>query len=53
MLALKNLVRAETQIVYLTATLRPREEQQFIDAIELPPKKQCEWFRGQTTRKNI
>jgi superfamily II DNA helicase RecQ len=53
MLALKNLVRAETQMVYLTATLRPREEQQFIDAMGLPPKKQCEWFRGQTTRKNI
>ncbi|KAK7179485.1 hypothetical protein PSPO01_14497 [Paraphaeosphaeria sporulosa] len=46
MLALKYLVRAETQMVYLTATLRPREEQQFIDAMGLPPKKQCEWFRG-------
>jgi hypothetical protein len=42
MLALKNLVRAETQIVYLTATLQPRKEQQFINAIGLPPKKQCE-----------
>jgi hypothetical protein len=27
LLALKNLVRAETQIVYLTAILRPRKEQ--------------------------
>jgi superfamily II DNA helicase RecQ len=53
MLALRNLVQAETQIVYLTATLRPREEQQFINAIGLPPKKQCKWFRRQTTRKNI
>jgi superfamily II DNA helicase RecQ len=53
MLALRNLVQAETQMVYLTATLRPRKEQQFIDAIGLPPKKQCKWFRGQTTRKNI
>jgi superfamily II DNA helicase RecQ len=52
-LALKNLIRAETQIVYLTATLRPRKEQQFIKAIELPPKRQCQWFRKQTTRKNI
>ena len=53
LLALKNLVRAETQMVYLTATLRPREEQQFIEAMGLPPKRQCEWFRGRTTRKNI
>jgi superfamily II DNA helicase RecQ len=42
MLALRNLVQAETQIVYLTATLQPREEQQFINKIRLPPKKQCE-----------
>jgi hypothetical protein len=53
MLALRNLVRAETQMVYLMATLRPREEQQFIDAMGLLLKKQCEWFCGQTTRKNI
>jgi hypothetical protein len=39
MLALRNLVWAETQIVYLTATLRPREEQQFIKAMGLPPKR--------------
>jgi superfamily II DNA helicase RecQ len=42
LLALKNLVRAEIQIVYLTAILRPRKEQQFIKAIELPLKRQCE-----------
>jgi superfamily II DNA helicase RecQ len=53
MLALRNLVRAETQMVYMTATLQPREEQQFIEAMGLPPKRQCQWFRGQTTRKNI
>jgi superfamily II DNA helicase RecQ len=53
MLALRNLVRAETQMVYLMVTLRPREEQQFINTIGLLLKKQCEWFRGQTTRKNI
>jgi hypothetical protein len=41
MLALRNLVRAETQMVYLTATLRLREEQQFIKAMGLPPKRQC------------
>jgi superfamily II DNA helicase RecQ len=53
MLALQNLVRAETQIVYLTATLQLRKEQQFIEVIGLLPKGQCQWFRGQTTRKNI
>jgi superfamily II DNA helicase RecQ len=42
LLALRNLVQAETQIVYLTAILRPREEQQFIKAIGLLPKRQCE-----------
>jgi len=30
MLALRNLVMTETQMVYLTATLRPREEEEFI-----------------------
>jgi hypothetical protein len=53
LLALRNLVRAETQMVYLTATLRPSEEQQFIDVMGLPAKRECQWFRGQTTRKNI
>jgi hypothetical protein len=42
MLALRNLVQAETQIVYLTATLRLCEEQQFIEAMGLPPKRQCQ-----------
>jgi superfamily II DNA helicase RecQ len=41
-LALRNLVQAETQIVYLTATLQPHKEQQFIKAIGLPPKRQCQ-----------
>jgi hypothetical protein len=44
MLALRNLVQAETQIVYLTATLQLHKEQQFIDVIGLLPKKQCKWF---------
>jgi hypothetical protein len=39
MLALRNLVRVETQIVYLTVTLRPCEEQQFIEVMGLPPKR--------------
>jgi hypothetical protein len=41
MLALRNLVQAETQMVYLTATLQLREEQQFINTIGLLLKKQC------------
>jgi hypothetical protein len=40
LLALKNLVQAEIQIVYLIATLRPYKEQQFIKAIGLLPKQQ-------------
>jgi hypothetical protein len=39
-------------MAHSTATLQLREEQQFINAMGLPPKKQCEWFRGQTMRKN-
>lgn len=53
MLAMRGLLRAEAQMVYLTATLRPSEEQQFIDIMGLPSKEQCQWFRGKTTRKNI
>ncbi|KAH5044352.1 hypothetical protein HBI73_251750 [Parastagonospora nodorum] len=53
MLGLSRLLRAETQMVYLTATLQPREEQVFLDVMGLPPKQELAWFRGQTTRKNI
>jgi superfamily II DNA helicase RecQ len=53
MLGLRSLTRAETQMVYLTATLRPSEEQQFIEVMGLPAKRACQWFRGSTTRKNI
>jgi superfamily II DNA helicase RecQ len=53
MLAMRSLVQAETQMVFLTATLRPREEQQFISAMGLPAKAEGQWFRGRTTRKNI
>jgi superfamily II DNA helicase RecQ len=53
MLALRGLVRAETQMVYLTATLQPREEQAFVELMGLPEKRACAWFRGPTTRKNI
>jgi superfamily II DNA helicase RecQ len=53
MLGLRNLVMVETQMVYLTATLRPSEEELFIQLMGLPPKAQCQWFRGATTRPNI
>jgi hypothetical protein len=41
MLALRNLVRVETQLVYLTATMRPSEEGEFLQLIGLPPKERC------------
>ena len=53
MLALRDLVKAETQLVYLTATMRPRDEGEFIRLMGLPPKEKCQWFRGSTTRKNV
>ncbi|KAL6154871.1 hypothetical protein ACJQWK_00892 [Exserohilum turcicum] len=53
LLGLRELLRVETQMVYLTATLRPKEEKQFLDVMGLPEKSKCYWFRGQTTRKNI
>ncbi|KAF2834060.1 hypothetical protein M501DRAFT_903538, partial [Patellaria atrata CBS 101060] len=53
MLRLRELVKAETQLVYLTATMRRRDENTFLRLMGLPPKDQCHWFRGQTTRKNI
>lgn len=53
MLALRDLVKAETQLVYLTATMRPRDEGEFIRLMGLPPKEKCQWFRGATARKNV
>ena len=50
---LRNLVLYEAQLVYLTATIQPREEEQFIQLMGLPPKERCRWFRGTTTRRNI
>lgn len=53
MLALRGLMTVEIQVVYLTATLRPSEEAQFVQLMGLPGKEQCQWFRGSTTRPNI
>jgi superfamily II DNA helicase RecQ len=52
-LKLRNLVQAETQLVYLTATLKPKEEGEFIRLMALPPKEDSHWFRSPTTRPNI
>lgn len=52
-LRLRNLVKAETQLVYLMATLKPKEESEFIQLMVLPLKEQCAWFRMPTTRPNI
>jgi superfamily II DNA helicase RecQ len=53
MLGLRDLVKTETQLVYLTATMRPRDEAEFIRLMGLPAKEKCHWFRGVTTRKNV
>ncbi|KAF1925609.1 P-loop containing nucleoside triphosphate hydrolase protein, partial [Didymella exigua CBS 183.55] len=52
-LKLRELVKAETQLVCLTATLKPTEESEFIRLMALPPKEQCEWFRAPTSRPNL
>lgn len=53
LLGLGNLVRLGVQMVYLTTTLRPKEEPLFIELMGLPDKSQCGWFQGRTTRKNV
>lgn len=53
MLELRNLITMETQMVYLTATLRPSEEALFMQLMGLPAKERCQWLRGVTTRGNI
>ncbi|KAF2187533.1 P-loop containing nucleoside triphosphate hydrolase protein [Zopfia rhizophila CBS 207.26] len=50
-LALRELFRAETQMVYLTATLRQSEKGEFIRLMGLPGG--GTWIRGTTTRPNI
>jgi len=53
MLRLRDLVKTETQLVYLTATMRPRDEAEFIWLMGLPAKEKSHWSRGVTTRKNV
>ena len=58
MLGLRGLIKAEAQIVYLTATLRPADEAEFERLVGLPAggvngKGGVVWFRSATTRGNI
>jgi superfamily II DNA helicase RecQ len=53
LLELRNLVKVETQLVYLTATLKPKEEGEFRQLMGLPAKEECVWLRDRTSRKNI
>jgi superfamily II DNA helicase RecQ len=52
MLKLRKLIRAETQLVYLTAILRPANEKKFEILVGLPAR-EMHWFRGSTTRRNV
>ncbi|KAF1922313.1 P-loop containing nucleoside triphosphate hydrolase protein, partial [Didymella exigua CBS 183.55] len=51
-LKLRELVKAETQLVCLTATLKPTEESEFTWLMALPLKEQCEWFRALMSQPN-
>jgi superfamily II DNA helicase RecQ len=52
MLSLRALVYAETQMVYLTATLAPEDEESFRGIMGLRAG-EGRWFRGSTTRTNV
>ncbi len=52
-LELRQFVRLQTQLVYLTATLMPSEEREFIRLMGLPAKEKIQWFRARTERKNV
>jgi hypothetical protein len=52
MLGLRGLPRAEVQLVYLRATIRPTDEEEFGRLVRLPSRG-ARWFRGSTTRKNV
>ena len=52
MLELRTLAKAEVQMVYLTATLRPADEPAFGQLAGLPATG-VRWFRAATTRTNV
>jgi superfamily II DNA helicase RecQ len=53
MLRLRDLVKTEAQLVYLTATMRRCDEEEFSRLMGLPAKGECHWFRGVTSRRNV
>ena len=44
MLALQDLVKVEMQLVYLTATMWPDKQGEFIQLMRLLAKEKCYWF---------
>jgi len=52
-LRLRELVGVESQLVFLTATLPPREEDDFRQLMALPEKSEMCWFRGASTKRNV
>ena len=47
----EEMVQWGTQMIFLTATLPPKDEKEFFKAVHIP--EDCVPFRGQTTRRNI
>src|SRR5208283_4211107 len=47
----EEMVQWGTQLIFLTATLPPKDEEEFFKAMRIPPG--CVPFRGPTTRGNI
>ena len=52
-LGLRNLIKVEIQLVYLTAIIRLDEQGEFIRLIGLLVKKKCYQFQGVITQKNV
>ena len=52
MLQLRSLAMAEAQMVFLTATLPPKHEANFMEVVGIS-REQSEWFRGSTSKGNI
>jgi hypothetical protein len=50
---LQLLMLAEVQMVYLTVTLSPADEEEFIKLAGLPSKAAVVWFRDPTIRRGL
>ncbi|USP79367.1 hypothetical protein yc1106_06641 [Curvularia clavata] len=53
LLGLRQLLWVETQMVYLTATLRPKEEKQFLDVMGLPEKRKLHEYNIEEEEKTV